>query len=84
MLLVDRDNYPLICFHYIHQNPLRAGIVSDLRDWPYSSYLDYANLRHGKLVAKNLGLESMGICSSQIFIKQTSLTLDLNKVSKLL
>jgi len=84
MLLADSDNYPLICFHYIHQNPLRAGIVNDLRDWPYSSYLDYANIRNGNLVAKNLGLESMGICSSQIFIEQTLLSLNPDKVSNLL
>lgn len=82
MLLVDRDNYPLICFHYIHQNPLRAGIVSDLKDWHYSSYHDYANLRHDNLVAKKLGLESMSICSSQTFIKQTLLSLDPDKVKK--
>ena len=84
ILLANNDNYPLICFHYIHQNPLRAGIVNDLRDWPYSSYHDYANIRHGNLVVKNLGLESMGISSSNIFIEQTLLSLDPDKVSNLL
>ncbi len=48
--LTDGDlNYAGICFCYIHQNPLRAGLVSDLRDWPWSSFVDYAGLRAGTL-----------------------------------
>ena len=30
-------NYPFICFHYIHQNPMKAGLVSRLEDWEFSS-----------------------------------------------
>lgn len=26
---------------YIHTNPLRRGLVSDVRDWPWSSYVFY-------------------------------------------
>lgn len=28
-------------FHYIHQNPLRAGLVSRMEDWEYSSFREY-------------------------------------------
>ena len=42
-------HYPLTCFHYIHQNPVRAGLSPTLADWPYSSYRDYAGLRAGTL-----------------------------------
>ncbi|MGB0430889.1 MAG: transposase [Bacteroidia bacterium] len=35
------ENYPFIAFHYIHQNPLKAGLVSKLEDWPYSSFNEY-------------------------------------------
>lgn len=36
------SDYYQNCFYYIHQNPLRAGLVSGLEEWLYSSYLDYA------------------------------------------
>ncbi|MCY1636656.1 transposase [Marinifilum sp. D737] len=53
-------NYPKICFDYIHQNPVKAGIVTKSIDWEFSSARDYASLRNGKLVdkskAKELGL----------------------------
>lgn len=39
---VDQLSYLITLCHYIHQNPLRAGIVFRLRDWPHSSYPDYA------------------------------------------
>jgi hypothetical protein len=44
-ILVDADNYALILSAYIHLNPLRSGIVRQLEDYPWSSYLDYLNLR---------------------------------------
>jgi len=36
---VNENFIPLIC--YIHQNPLKTGIVNQLEDYQYSSYLDY-------------------------------------------
>ena len=44
-ILIDADNYALMLSAYIHLNPLRAGIVKQLEDYPWSSYLDYLNLR---------------------------------------
>ena len=49
------DNYPLICFLYIHQNPLRAGLVNRLDSWTFSSFRDYAKLRNGTLCNVKLG-----------------------------
>jgi REP element-mobilizing transposase RayT len=37
------------CLHYIHQNPLKAGLVTKLEDWEYSSFQDFAQIRNGKL-----------------------------------
>ncbi len=45
--------YPQICFNYIHQNPVKAGLVDVETDWEFSSAMDYAGLRSGKLVNKN-------------------------------
>jgi len=36
--LVDADRYLLSCYQYIELNPVRAGIVSQAEDYPYSSY----------------------------------------------
>jgi len=44
-----RDEYPRTCFHYIHQNPVRARLAAALEAWPYSSYRDYAGFRNGSL-----------------------------------
>ncbi|HYK46505.1 MAG TPA: hypothetical protein VEV83_15110 [Parafilimonas sp.] len=43
------ENYPLIAFHYTHQNPLLAGLAEKLEDWEFSSYRDYAGRRDGSL-----------------------------------
>lgn len=60
------DNYGLQCLHYIHQNPLRAGLVKDLNLWKYSSYPDYMDFRQGKLVNKQLSLELFHISKDDL------------------
>jgi hypothetical protein len=52
-----QQDYYFNCFHYIHQNPLRAGLVKRLEDWEYSSFKDYAGLRNGTLCNKKLARE---------------------------
>jgi putative transposase len=49
--------YPQICFDYIHQNPVKAKLVSKVTDWEFSSARDYAGMRDGKLVNKVLAEE---------------------------
>jgi len=39
------EDYSLTAFFYIHQNPREAGMVSNLENWAYSSFRDYAGLR---------------------------------------
>lgn len=36
--LVDTENYLLSCYRYIELNPVRAGMVENPEDYPYSSY----------------------------------------------
>lgn len=50
----DISDYVSKCFHYIHQNPLKAGLVKRIEDWEYSSFIDYADLRNGTLINKTL------------------------------
>lgn len=47
--------YPQVCFDYIHQNPLRAGLVKRAEDWEFSSYLDYCGMRNGTLINRRCG-----------------------------
>jgi len=37
-ILVEKENYLLELSRYIVLNPVRAGIVRSVRDWPWSSY----------------------------------------------
>ena len=37
----DTPEYFMTLFRYIHQNPLKAGLVSDIRDYRYSSWNEY-------------------------------------------
>jgi len=55
-ILVDAGNYALILLTYIHLNSLRVGIVRQLEDYPWSSYLDYLNLRKSNISDPSLVL----------------------------
>jgi putative transposase len=46
--------YPELCFHYIHQNPVKAGWMQKATDWEFSSARDYVGFRNGKLVNKEV------------------------------
>lgn len=41
MVIAQKNNYLLNLANYIHLNPLTLGLVKDLKDYPYSSYLYY-------------------------------------------
>lgn len=46
--------YPQICFNYIHNNPVSAGLVKTPGEWEFSSYPDYEGKRNGSLVSREL------------------------------
>jgi len=41
--LIEKESYFLECGRYIERNPLRAGIVQKIEDYPWSSYKHYAS-----------------------------------------
>jgi hypothetical protein len=51
--LIDSEKNLLSVIAYIHQNPKRKNLVSNLADWEFSSYQDYIGLRNGTLVDKS-------------------------------
>jgi putative transposase len=50
-----KTEYPQVCFDYIHQNPLRTGLVRNAEDWEFSSYRDYCGMRNGSLINRRCG-----------------------------
>lgn len=56
-LIENKWDHLFVCFNYIHQNPLAAGLVNKLEDWEFSSYQDYAGLRNGTLINRKLAAE---------------------------
>ncbi len=52
--LVETDAYLLTLLSYIHQNPVRSGIVEHVQDWEFSSYREYIGLRESSFVAPEL------------------------------
>jgi putative transposase len=61
-------HYDEACFHYIHQNPARAGLVEKMEDWKYSSFNDYAGFRNGTLCNVSRGLAHFDYSKEQ-FLK---------------
>ena len=48
-ILVEKNNYLIHICRYIHLNPLTAGLVTDLENWPFSNYLEFIGKRNGVL-----------------------------------
>jgi putative transposase len=68
-------NYGYIAFHYTHQNPFKANLVSKLEDWKYSSFPDYAGMRNGSLCDKELAHQLIGF-SKENFIEESYKMID--------
>jgi len=46
---VHSERYQILLCRYIHANPKKDGLVPDLREWPYSNYLEFIEARQGEL-----------------------------------
>ncbi|MCW3808007.1 hypothetical protein [Plebeiibacterium marinum] len=57
---ISELQYPQVCFEYIHQNPVKAGLVNTIYEWEYSSAKDIAGTRNGKLINRNI-IEEYGL-----------------------
>ena len=54
--VIEGDNYILSCIEYIHNNPIRAKIVRQPQDYPWSSYNFYHN--QASLLGKYITFDS--------------------------
>jgi REP element-mobilizing transposase RayT len=77
---LNEEGYATTYFYYIHQNPVKAGLVNKMEDWYYSSYRDYAGLRNGTLCNKELGQQMVGIPLNEINHNEIILPNALNNI----
>lgn len=63
------EEYPQVCFNYIHLNPVKACLVNVAEKWEFSSYRDYCGLRNGKLVdndcAQRFGISAASVVGAR-------------------
>jgi putative transposase len=82
-LLEGKDEqYPFICFNYIHQNPLKAGLVEKMEDWEFSSFQDYIGLRNGTLCDQSIAFELLDLSKKKLY-QESYQVIPLEKIKKL-
>lgn len=50
---IDDESYLFHICRYIHLNPVKAGLVKNVHEWPFSNYLEWVGKRKGTLVDVN-------------------------------
>jgi len=55
--IISSLDHGVTCLHYIHQNPVKAGLVQKIEDWQYSSFSDFVGKRNGTLCNKKLAFD---------------------------
>jgi REP element-mobilizing transposase RayT len=71
------QNYGFTAFQYIHQNPFKAGLVTKIENWIYSSFIDYLGLRKGTICDQQLAFELIGF-NKENFLEEAYAVLDEN------
>lgn len=61
---MENDSCFLTVLRYIHQNPLKAGLVNSLEEYKWSSYHEY--IKGSKVVDIRIGLELISEKNSKI------------------
>ena len=67
--LIDKDDYFKTLVIYIHQNPLRSGLVVKQEDWKFSSFNDFVGFRNGLLPKYDIILKEFKNSSKKEFYK---------------
>lgn len=67
-MLNNSDNdYGVMCFMYIHQNPILSNLVDKIEDWEFSSFPDYIGKRKGSLINRSLAMEILNLDINDIY-----------------
>ena len=67
--LVECDRHLLATCRYIDLNPVRAGLVSRVSDYRWSSYGALAGLRHDPFVTPHSALAQLGAPTSDAYVR---------------
>ena len=62
-----QGTYAEVCFHYIHQNPLKAGLVNKLEDWKFSSFKEYTEQNSDAICNKDLASILLNIKPADLY-----------------
>jgi putative transposase len=76
-------NYAPVCFHYIHQNPLKAKLVTKMEDWTYSSFKDFMGERNGTLSNKQLAFKLLDLDPKSFYLDSYKVIDDDNLLNKI-
>ena len=55
------NDYLHTCFHYIHNNPVAAGMTEKPGDWPFSSMKEYLNMDEHFICNRELAFNVLGM-----------------------
>ncbi len=62
------DVYLTSAFHYVHQNPYRAGLVKKMEDYPWSSFREYARLASENLCVLKIAWQYLHVDKERLLI----------------
>jgi len=75
-------DYAFTCFNYIHQNPIKAGLVDKMEDWKYSSFLEYQNAVTNGLCNTKI-IEEIINFDNEAFYEQSYLAIEENRLNSI-
>ena len=82
-LIADNSNdYLFTCFNYIHQNPMKAGLVQKMEDWEFSSFNEYLNRSENTICSKEIAAKYLDI-HSNTFYEDSYKVIDEDKMKRI-
>ena len=65
-ILIKKESYLIECARYIERNPFKAGLVSEISAWPWSSFSYYAKgIKDGIILKENSPFLALGKTSKE-------------------
>jgi len=73
------NSHSVICFNYIHQNPIKAGIADRIENWEYSSFNEYLGKTRNPICNTELGKSIIEFKTIEEFYKLSYQNIDPEK-----